>query len=221
MEWGHPDFATPAVLPYIPRLPCRVNVAVVGSTTVVVSGVDGQLAAQCSYAPGRTGTHWNVECLYESAMGKSRDYFAEMYVAGVLADAGWNVYFPRRDQGFAFIVTKAIGEAIFVRPVQVKGKYATAEKTDKPVYGYSGKLSQLHPEMLLAIPFFTHEQSSAPIFTAYMPFGKIRRNNQSPGEYRAFPARFMDGKPEMRRDFRRFFDAAGINLLDLPDWRDL
>ncbi len=34
---------------------------------------------------------------------KSRDYFAEMYVAGVMADSGWNIYFPRRDEGFSFI----------------------------------------------------------------------------------------------------------------------
>ena len=36
----------------------------------------------------------------------SRDYFAEMYVAGILADNGWNIYFPRRDNGFDFIITK-------------------------------------------------------------------------------------------------------------------
>jgi len=31
---------------------------------------------------------------------QTRDYFAEMYVAGILADKGWNIYFPRRDKGF-------------------------------------------------------------------------------------------------------------------------
>jgi hypothetical protein len=30
---------------------------------------------------------------------KISDYFAELFVAGLLADAGWNVYFPHRDQG--------------------------------------------------------------------------------------------------------------------------
>jgi hypothetical protein len=34
----------------------------------------------------------------------ARDYFAEMYVAGLLADAGWNIYFPHRDMGFDYIV---------------------------------------------------------------------------------------------------------------------
>lgn len=38
-----------------------------------------------------------------------RDYFAELHVAGNFGDAGWNVYFPRRDKGFDFIVTKEIG----------------------------------------------------------------------------------------------------------------
>jgi hypothetical protein len=39
---------------------------------------------------------------------KTRDYFAEMYVAGILADKGWNVYFPKRDIGFDFIITKEV-----------------------------------------------------------------------------------------------------------------
>jgi len=36
------------------------------------------------------------------------DYFAELYVAGKFADEGWNVYFPRCDKGFDFIVSKAL-----------------------------------------------------------------------------------------------------------------
>ncbi len=46
------------------------------------------------------------------------DYFAELYVAGCFADAGWNVYFPHRDAGFDFIVSRPhpdIGQLI--RPV--------------------------------------------------------------------------------------------------------
>ena len=60
----------------------------------------------------------------------SRDYFAEMYVAGILADHGWNIYFPRRDKGFDFIITKDLGERMLVRPVQVKGLYPTGAKTE-------------------------------------------------------------------------------------------
>jgi hypothetical protein len=69
---------------------------------------------------------------------ETRDSFAELYVAGVLADVGWNVYFPRRDQGFDFIITKQVGESIILRPVQVKGKYPTADKTAKATYGFVG-----------------------------------------------------------------------------------
>jgi len=29
-------------------------------------------------------------------MAETRDYFAELYVAGLMADAGWNIYFPHR-----------------------------------------------------------------------------------------------------------------------------
>lgn len=50
------------------------------------------------------------------------DYLAELYVAGVLADAGWNVYFPHRDEGFDFIISKYLGDRIVLRLVQVKGK---------------------------------------------------------------------------------------------------
>ena len=32
------------------------------------------------------------------------DYFAELHVAGRLADAGWDIYFPHRDKGFDFVI---------------------------------------------------------------------------------------------------------------------
>src|SRR5258708_3166563 len=99
-----------------------------------------------------------------------RDYFAEMYVAGILADNGWNIYFPRRDKGFDFIITKPIGNEIIVRPVQVKGKYPEVEGRNLPAYGYGGKLSQLHDDMVLAIAYFsTNIHSVAPDHVAYMP----------------------------------------------------
>ncbi len=83
---------------------------------------------------------------------KIKDYFAELYVAGRLADAGWNIYFPHRDEGFDFVISKFVGDVPLLRPVQVKGKYPTGEKGDKLKYGYVGKLTQTHPEMVLAIP---------------------------------------------------------------------
>jgi len=39
---------------------------------------------------------------------KNRDFFAELYVAGILGDAGWSIYFPKRDVGFDFIATKEL-----------------------------------------------------------------------------------------------------------------
>jgi hypothetical protein len=51
----------------------------------------------------------------------ARDYFAEMYVAGLFTDAGWNVYFPHRDKGFDYVVMREVGDAVIVRPVQGKG----------------------------------------------------------------------------------------------------
>lgn len=38
----------------------------------------------------------------------NRDFFAELYVAGILGDAGWSIYFPKRDVGFDFIITKEV-----------------------------------------------------------------------------------------------------------------
>src|SRR5882724_1100166 len=99
--------------------------------------------------------------------------FAEMYVAGQFAAAGWNVYFPHRDAGFDFIVSKLIAKQRWlVRPVQVKGKY-TSTKASRPGYGYVGRLSQLHPEMVLAIPFFQRGEKERPVCVAYMPRSQI------------------------------------------------
>jgi hypothetical protein len=35
-----------------------------------------------------------------------------MYVAGIMADYGWNVYFPRRDKSFDFIITRPHGRCV-------------------------------------------------------------------------------------------------------------
>lgn len=146
------------------------------------------------------------------------DYFAELYVAGSFADAGWNVYFPHRDKGFDFIVSTSDenGNEI-LRPVQVKGKYPTEEKGDKSVYGYVGRLSQLHPEMVLAIPFFSTESSPAPTCIAYMPLSLIRQHSRG---FRCQPAVFKSGVTAPRKDYARFFDRAGLKLLKALSWRD-
>jgi hypothetical protein len=146
-----------------------------------------------------------------------RDYFAEMYVAGNFADAGWNVYFPRRDKGFDFVVTKEVTSRTIVRPVQVKGKYPELDKTDKGIYGYIGKLTALHPDMVLAIPYFpTLNTATAPTCVAYMPRFQIRP--QQGRGWRCTPATFDRGLAIPRRDFQRYFDRPGLALMEQIGW---
>ena len=146
------------------------------------------------------------------------DYFAELYVAGKFADAGWNVYFPHRDKGFDFIISKphGVGGQI-LRPVQVKGKYPTQEKSNKTTYGYIGRLSQVHPEMVLAVPFFSTVASPAPSCVAYMPMSLVRKHTRG---YRCTPASFKSGLPSPRRDYARFFDDSGLKALESLAWKD-
>jgi hypothetical protein len=147
---------------------------------------------------------------------KISDYFAELYVAGRLADADWNVYFPHRDKGFDFIIAKTVDDKMIIRPVQVKGKYAAGDKTDKATYGYVGKLSGLHPEMVLAIPYFTSDDAnSIPAYVAYLP--RVLIKNHSRG-YHCEPALFRSGHPKPRREYSIFFDSPGIQLLESENW---
>jgi hypothetical protein len=143
---------------------------------------------------------------------ETRDYFAEMYVAGVMADAGWNIYFPRRDIGFDFMATIQCEEEVLIRPVQVKGKYPTENVGDKTTYGYRGRLSQTHPEMILAIPYFAYGIKESPVTTAYIPSSLIRENSNNPGIFRCEPAALTSGVPRARRDYAKFFDSSGVEL---------
>lgn len=147
----------------------------------------------------------------------TRNYFAELYVAGKFADAGWNIYFPHRDEGFDFIVSKSIGSTGFVlRPVQVKGRYPTSSKGDKKQFGYAGDLTQMHQEMVLAIPYFRSDLSDAPpSHIAYMPRSLIRPDTRG---FRCLPASIKGGVPKPRRDYARFFDKLGLKALESPHW---
>lgn len=153
-------------------------------------------------------------------MSEVHDYFAELYVAGVLADKDWNVYFPHRDKGFDFIISKEIDLGknckFLIRPVQVKGKYPTDSKTDKVVYGYQGKLTQVHPEMILAIPYFSLDNTK-PIFVAYMPYSQIKEHSRG---FRCEPASFKNGIPIMRPYYVKFFDDSGVQLLEKTSWKN-
>lgn len=146
-----------------------------------------------------------------------RDYFAELYVAGIFGDVGWSVYFPKRDIGFDFVVSKSVRGGVALRPVQVKGLYPTAEKTNKVTYGYQGKLTAVHPDMVLAIPFFSAmERGASPEHIAYMPFSEIRSRTR--GGYRCVPAKFVSGYAVPRETFAGYFNEPGLRALESPAW---
>ena len=154
---------------------------------------------------------------------KTRDYFAEQFVAGIFADAGWNIYFPRRDMGFDFIVSKNISSEIIIRPVQVKGKFPEESKQDRAAYGWVGELSATHADMVLAIPYFaskivTIEEAigTSPVCIAFMPRNKI--NAQSSRGFACQPARFEDGLPKPRRDYQHYFNATGLRNIEGVEW---
>ncbi len=104
-----------------------------------------------------------------------------------------------------------------IRAVQVKGKYPTTEKGDKAVYGYVGRLTAVPPEMVLAIPYFSHEAPEIPICIGYMPFSQIKLHIRG---YRCEPASFKSGKPIPRPGYSKFFGADGLSLLEDPRWKD-
>ena len=66
--------------------------------------------------------------------------------------------------------------------------------------------------MVLAIPYFSRTNASAPDCIAYMPNGQLRPRSTA-NRYYTFPALFRDGKTVARRDFRKFFDDHGLHLL--------
>jgi hypothetical protein len=146
-----------------------------------------------------------------------RDEFAEQYIAGIFADAGWSVYFPRKDKGFDFVVTKKTENGMIVRPVQVKGKFPETITAVRKKYGYRGKLTAMHPDMVLAIPLFTSLQRLAhPDCVAYMPYGKISMAKDS--RYWCGPAKLEKGKVAPKESFRGYFDDAGLKALEGKSW---
>ena len=125
------------------------------------------------------------------------------------------MYFPHRDTGFDFIISKRIDGTQVLRPVQVKGKYPTAEKGDKATYGYIGELTELHPEMVLAIPFFSSASPEVPNCVAYMPRSMVRNHSRG---FKCEPALFRGGSAIPRREYKKFFDEDGLHLIEQPEW---
>jgi hypothetical protein len=151
----------------------------------------------------------------ENGAPKTFDQLAELHVAGLFAEAGWNVYFPHRDKGFDFIAVKPVDGSFVIRPVQVKGKYPEADKNSYQAYGYIGRLSQIHPEMVLAIPYF--ESGAIPVLkhVAFMPFSMVRPHSRA---YRCQPAKFSNGSAYPRADHASFFDHVGLSRLENRTW---
>jgi len=150
---------------------------------------------------------------------QTRDYFAELYVAGLFGDAGWAVYFPKRDVGFDFVVSKEVAGTMLLRPVQVKGLYPTAEKRDRDTYGYAGPLSAVHPEMVVVLPFFSAAtRAAAPSCIAFMPLAAMRDRER--GGVRCVPCSLVGGVPRPRPSYLRFMDQVGLQALDDPTWSD-
>ncbi len=148
---------------------------------------------------------------------ETRDYFAELYCAGVFGDAGWSVYFPKRDVGFDFVITKEVGGSIILRPVQVKGLYPTQEKGDKSSYGYKGSLTAVHSEMVLVLAYFAAtERGVAPEHIAYMPYSELKKPIS--GGYRCIPARFEGGHAIPRREFAKYFGEQGLKATEAVAW---
>lgn len=147
-----------------------------------------------------------------------RDEFAEQYVAGIFADAGWSVYFPRKDKGFDFIISKNTADGMIIRPVQVKGKFPETRTAIRRKYGYRGRLTALHPDMVLAIPLFTSlRRLSYPDCVAYMP-----RNHISEPKKNLFwcgPAKLINGQVSPKDSFRKYFDEEGLKALEARDWK--
>ena len=92
----------------------------------------------------------------------------------------------------------------------------TQEKGDKQVYGYIGKLTQLHPEMVLAIPYFSTQSPETPSCIAYLPFAMIKPHSRG---YLCEPATFNGGIARPRRDFLRFFGTSGLMLVEWLSWK--
>jgi hypothetical protein len=147
----------------------------------------------------------------------SRDYFAELYVAGLFGDCGWAVYFPKRDVGFDFIISKQVDELMILRPVQVKGKFPEIGRTEGRVYGFIGELTARHPDMVLAIPYFSTDAfEAAPSCIAFMPDWQIRP--QASRGSSCCPAVYRDAKSEPRASFVSYFNRPGIQLLEDIGW---
>lgn len=129
-------------------------------------------------------------------------------------------YFPKRDVGFDFIATKQVGDEVLIRPVQVKGRYPTADKTDKKPLGFKGKLTAVHSQMVLAIPFFNQAIHQAPEQVAFIPLSECKKTPN--GGWLCHPCKWVMGKNGGRAvkvsRYERYFGKDGLALVGHPGW---
>lgn len=147
---------------------------------------------------------------------KYRNQFAEMYVAGCFMDAGWQVFFPQRDEGFDFIVAKRTANGTCLRPVQVRGCYRQpdAKVKNKATYGKGTiLLSQIHSDMVVAIPFFSEQSPHYPHGVAYLRLPDLKTNSEK-GNFYSYPAQLRDGVAQARPSYAGLFGAAGLARLE-------
>ena len=148
---------------------------------------------------------------------KTRDYFAELYVAGMMGDRGWAVYFPKRDIGFDFVASKKVGDKVILRPVQVRGKYPTEQKKDRTVYPWQGELSQVHDDMAVVLCYFATDHSSpAPDNIAFVPLPSLKPTTK--GRYRCSAVRLKGGKTYPRPSYKHLFGIEGLDAMESPNW---
>lgn len=142
----------------------------------------------------------------------TRDMFAEMYVAAMLADAGWELYFPRRDRGFDMIALKRVEDGNLIRPIQVKGKYPEAGTGDRAAYGYVGRINGWHDDMVLALPFFDQDGSASPSHIAWMPRASLLSCARG---YRCQPARLIGGVVSPKPGSTIYFGREGLDRIGI------
>lgn len=146
-----------------------------------------------------------------------RAEFAELYAAGLFADRGWTVYFPRADKGFDFIATLPRGENMLVRPVQVKGVYPEKIKKGGKPFGRTLKLTAFHPQMVLVMPFFeyTPEKAASP---THVGFFAVKPLETEDGKHKFHPALLKGGKITIRKSYQTYFGNEGIEAVANQQW---
>jgi hypothetical protein len=102
---------------------------------------------------------------------------------------------------------------MIVRPVQVKGKFPETTTAVRKKYGYRGRLTAIHKDMVLAIPLFTSlERLAHPDCIAFMPLSTITEPKK--GLYWCAPAKLEKGKVSAKESFKHYFGEDGIRYVE-------